>query len=690
MFPERSVRNLIHALQRLGEETGRGIGFLKAAGDEDFVSYAAFVGSVRRLLTVLTDAGFVEGEEVIIRVEDPKSFLIVFWACLAGRMIPIPLSAGNQPENKRKALRVWQQLGHPRLIDDTEGPQDDEGLYKEYGDSRFLYVGDLLNAAANSEASTLKEADGIAYVQYSSGSTEDPKGITLTHENLCVNIRAILSRSGTSGKDSILSWMPLTHDMGMICFHLCGIVAGIDQYIIPTGLFIRRPLQWIQAASDKKITQLYSPNFGLQFFLQAYKRALSSVNWDLSGVRIIYNGAEQISAKICREFITALQPHRLRPAVMFPGYGLAEASVAVTLPDPGDALSGYDIIRSSLQPGQPVAIARRGEGHPYFVEVGYPVANCAVRIMHSGKALPEGWLGDIEIKGGNVTSGYYKMPERTRELFSRDGWLKTGDLGFVMKGRLVIAARKKNMIVKNGFNYFLHDLESIVLRVSSLETGSFVITSCWNPTSEAEEVLVFVLFKKEFNLFLSLSDLIRRQLLAEAGLPVDQVVPVKKIPKTTSGKIQHYKLIELYLMGEYTAVLDTLQGHISGGGPAFVANDSLEAAVEMVCRRWWPDLSWDGDFWAFGMNSLQLIRFAEEIRKWSGREVTVADLYVYSCPRQLLEYLRLQGDAGEKGPALVAVDPQISYPVLPSQRKMWVLETDADRKGLFNISLTWN
>lgn len=561
ILPEDMTVNTV--LKRLADNDVNGITFITSADRQEFISYADFIESIEFCLYNLLEQGIVAGDELLIQVEDQQSFLTVFWSAMMGGIIAVPLAVGNQAEQQKKVLQVWRQLSRPWVVADAQGAKnlqklDDQGRsVANCMAQRSVDIGSLMLRRKRHTGVPAARPGDLAYVQYSSGSTGVPKGVLLTHSNLCANVSAILKRSGTTPTDSMLSWMPLSHDMGMICFHMCGIFSGVDQFIMPTGLFIRRPLLWMQVVSEKKVTQLYSPNFGQQFFLMALKKN-TAVDWDLSSVRILFNGAEQISPWVCREFLETLAPFGLKGNIMYPAYGLAEASVAVSLPDPSDELRTYAAERSSLRPGHPVLFSDDGNTATHFVEVGYAIPDCAVRITHAGNVLPEKWLGSIEIKGRNVTQGYYGFPEDADELFTPDGWLRTGDLGFLANGRLVFTGRTKNVIIINSQNYFPHDLENLLLSIPGIELGKLVITSCWNEGSQKEELLVFVNYKEDDENFLSLKQEISRKLITAVGLLVEKVIPVRKIPKTTSGKIQQYLLTDAYLAGEYDEVLERL------------------------------------------------------------------------------------------------------------------------------------
>ena len=250
--------------------------------------------------------------------------------------------------------------------------------------------------------------DDIAFIQFSSGSTSEPKGVILTHRNLTSNIDAIVSGIAARPDDASLSWMPLTHDMGLIGFHLTPLFEGVDHWLMPTALFVRRPGLWIAKTSEHKVSVTCSPNFGYMHYLKSHDPAKVAA-LDLSAVRIIFNGAEPISPDLCREFIAALAPVRLAANVMFPVYGLAEASLAVTFPSVGVPLAVETLARGTLGPGDIIrTMATGADDAVELVRVGRPVQGCELRIADElGNTVPPETVGRILIRGDNVSPGYY-------------------------------------------------------------------------------------------------------------------------------------------------------------------------------------------------------------------------------------------------------------------------------------------
>ena len=290
--------------------------------------------------------------------------------------------------------------------------------------------------------------------------------------------------------------MPLTHDMGLIGFHLVMFAARIEAHLMPTELFVRRPLLWLAIASEQRATILCSPNFGYRHYLKVLGDR-SPGQLDLSPVRLIFNGAEPISLELCEEFMERLAGVGLKRNAMYPVYGLAEASLAVSFPPPGRAWRALVLNRHALNVGEPrQPVAEPSRDALSLRQRGQPIAGCAVRIAGNDDAeLPDGTIGHILIRGENVTSGYFEEPQVNAQTFTADGWLRTGDIGLLVDGELYITGRAKEIIFVNGANYYPHDLENIASQAPGMELGKVVVAGVRPPGAEGDQLTVFVLHR---------------------------------------------------------------------------------------------------------------------------------------------------------------------------------------------------
>jgi len=686
---------LIDAWHTLGSQEDKGITFINGASEEHFVGYPELDAQARRALGYLQNKGLLPGDELVFQLEDNASFVVLFWACLLGKILPVPLSTGTQDDHKLKLVKVWQTLRNPYLVGDAPTLKRLENfcLAHEYAveweqiKNQHILIQDALAETQYGEPQSV-QAEDLAYIQYSSGSTGEPKGVMLTHANLIANAGDIAARSEIVDRDALLSWMPLTHDMGLICFHLTGVVSGISQYIIPTPLFIRRPLLWLEKASTHRASLLYSPNFGYQYFLDAFEGTEKKA-WDLSSVRLIYNGAEPISTALCHHFMETLAPYGLQPSVMFPGYGLAEASVAVTLPTPGAALTAYVVKRDRLNVGDSIEEITDPAGGVSLVEVGYPIDHCAVRICGTDdEPLAENVIGHIQIKGHNVTSGYYRNSQATSALLTPDGWVKTGDLGFMRNGKLVIAGRAKNLIIINGQNYYPQDIEKAAQAVEGVTLGKVVACGQRNYELAKDELFLFILFKNAVSEFLPLVTDIRNQVWNRIGLVVDQVIAVRKIPKTTSGKVQHFKLLEQYRAGAFDEQLSELKRLAQPAGK-YRCFDGLSTSEKLALI--WKELfsrvplSPDENFVQAGMNSMKATRLASVIAQALEVRISVKQLFEFPTLRQLSQWIDAQKP--QTLDAIESIEKQEYYEVSDAQQRFWVLDQYETEQSPFHLGL---
>ncbi|HBF36207.1 MAG TPA: peptide synthetase [Firmicutes bacterium] len=623
---------------------------VKSEHEERPVSYAQLYQKALQILFQFQDWGLKPGNEFLILIEERELFLAVFWACLLGKIIAVPLSAASNGENKLKILKIWSKLSNPHLIASQKFIEDLEKFTVEKNmalkdglKSKAFPVEHIQETVCEGRIFQASPED-IAFIQFSSGSTGDPKGVTLTHKNLLTNIKAIIQSAELTREDSTLSWLPLTHDMGLIGFHLVPLVLGINQSILPTSLFVRYPMMWLAKASQHKATLLSSPNFGYQYFLSFFKPECA-VNWDLSKVRLIFNGAEPISAKLCGQFTTEMRKFGLKENVIFPVYGLAEASLAVTFPPMGEKLIRVHLNRHYLAIGQAALETEEADQALTVVDVGYPVAGCSIRICDpENRVLAHGKIGYIQIKGANVTSGYYNDSQADARIISDDGWLNTGDLGFIRRGRLVITGRAKEIIFMNGQNYYPQDLERIAEEVDGIQPGEVVTFGVLNEERQNEDIILAVLFKKEVAKFLPLATTLKRHIRKQTGLEVKEIIPVKKIPKTTSGKFMRLKLKEMYQKGDFENIIREIGKLNPESLPLRKFNPADNIIEDQLLRilSWLlmdEDLTLDDNFLEMSCNSLILASFCAQIEKENIARISIVDLFSYPSIRKLAEYI---------------------------------------------------
>ncbi|MEO1054537.1 MAG: amino acid adenylation domain-containing protein, partial [Bacteroidota bacterium] len=687
--------NLVGALDS-ARKSGRnkGVTFIESSDHEKFITYDKLFDLATRMLGFLQSKGLNKGSELVFQLESNEQFLVTFWACILGKIIPVPLSVSGKEEHKLKLFKVWRQLNNAYLISDAKNlSRIGEMAHDEYDQTSqvdpthsYIDIDEANDWVEKGTATSGIRSEDIAYIQFSSGSTGDPKGVTLTHGNLVANTLDIVERSNMNSSDRALSWMPLTHDMGLICFHLSAIEAGIDQFIMPTGLYIRRPLLWMEKASLHKATLLYSPNFGYQYLLSAHNPS-QSYNWDLSNIKLIYNGAEPISVALCEQFVDRLATYGLRKKAIAPGYGLAEASVGVCISHYADDIKSYHLDREKTSIGD--AVIELEDNGIDFVEVGPPLESVGVRIAdHNDKDLPERHVGHIQIKGPNVTSGYYNQEEATKKLFTDDGWVRTGDLGFLANGRLVVTGRLKNIIIIGGQNYYPQDIELAVQTIEGIELGMAVACGVRSDDQVTDELVVFILFKKKTEAFLPIIQQVRTAIIDKVGLEADQVLAVRSIPKTTSGKVQHYKLIKEYRAGGFDKQIEEIQ-NLSGSNRQGVVQENLENSLQQMFKNALGlPLKLDENFLTLGLNSLQLTRAIARISRNFGVRISIKDIFANPTVNHLSQYLKGQSQTTSAPIEMVGDDR--SFPVTPAQSRFWALSKLNKGSSSLNIPLAFD
>lgn len=639
---------LIEILKQRSSQKEAGITFIDAGDHEKYLSYEELYNAALKGLSQLQKTGMKPKDELVFQVDDNQTFVVVYWACLLGGIIPVPLTIGQNDDHKHKLFNIWKVLNDPFVVTSASGLDRLEGFAQKYGledlysdiKSRVIDQAAIMASEENGEEYEADEND-VAFIQFSSGSTGSPKGVVLTHKNLITNVAAISAASGYTTGDSMISWMPLTHDMGLIGFHINPLYIGMNHYIMPTNLFVRRPALWLDKATEHKVTILCSPNFGYKYVLK-HCNITENNDWGLSSVRLLYNGAEPISVQLCHDFIEALSKFGLSRTAMCPVYGLAEASLAVSISNLKDEVISYNFDRHLLNFGDHVVVTEKDDNSVSFVNVGKAINNCQVRITNdNNEEIGDEVIGHVQIKGDNVTSGYYNNEEATKNTIVEDGWLRTGDLGFVKDGNLYITGRVKDIIFINGQNFYPHDIEGIAEQVEGIELNKIAVAGYFNPEKQKEEVVAFVFHRGSLDKFIPLLKELRSHINAGAGFEPDRIIPVKDIPRTTSGKLQRFKLLQQYKNGEFVEVENEINKLLEEAGlnePIVEPDNENEQKLSEI---WMGILGLDQvgvtqNFFEIGGNSLKAAEMSMAFAKTFQADLPLEVLYERTTIRELI------------------------------------------------------
>ena len=622
MFTANTLTELIEANRKVA----RNITYLEGDGDERSVAFGELYERALGILHHLQRLGARRGDKLILFLGSNEPFIDAFWAAMLGGIIPVPVALGISDEHRHKLLRIVRKLGSPFIYTDKKSLERMATFAAGVGEEKLFaamrarsFLVDELDDISRAGTISRAQPNDVAFIQFSSGSTSEPKGVVLTHHNILANCRGASEVAQFTEDDVSLSWMPLTHDMGLIGFHVFMFANRIHSHLMPTELFVRRPLLWLAFAARKRATILCSPNFGYRHYLKVLgERSVSDLDLDLASVRLIFNGAEPISAQLCEEFLNRLAPAKLRREAMFPVYGLAEASLAVSFAPPGAGVQSISLNRHRMTVGTAAQLVTRAAADAVtLVSVGRAIPYCRLRVTADDDVpQPDGHIGHIHIGGDNVTPGYYENPQANAEALTADGWLRTGDLGLIQEGALYISGRAKEIIFVNGQNYYPQDLEAIAQRAEGLELGKVVVAGARRPGAQTDELVVFVLHRGDLGDFLKVATQVSRLINEHTGLEVAQVVPVKRIAKTTSGKIQRHLLEESYVDGEFDAELTELaklreaqRGHSSR------SRTQIEETLQLICNAALEGkrVGIDDNLFELGASSLKLIEIHEQI-----------------------------------------------------------------------------
>ncbi|WP_298108922.1 AMP-binding protein [Bradyrhizobium sp.] len=562
------------------------------------LTYGQLAARARRIAAGLIEHDILPGDRVGVMLPTSVEYFVVFFGILYAGAIPVPIyppmRLSQLEEHLRRQTGILRNAGTSMLITPEEGLTL-AGLLGNLVESlhTVMTVPQVEASAKPVTLPQLQDANAIALIQYTSGSTGDPKGVVLSHANLLANIRALGVAMDASSADIFVSWLPLYHDMGLIGAWLGCLHFAVPLYVMSPLSFLVRPQSWLWAMHRYRATFSASPNFGFELCLAKITED-DIKGLDLSSLRMLVNGAEPVSVQTLRKFTERFARHGFPAQAMAPVYGLAESSVGLAFPPLGrlpvidrvnrDQLSIHGIAEAA-DPNDAAVLE--------IPACGQPISGHEIRVVdEAGYELGERREGRIEFRGPSATRGYFRNESKTRELLHGD-WLDTGDRGYMADGDIFVTGRIKDIIIRAGRHLYPQEIEEAVANVPGVHKGGVAVFGVPDRASGTERVVVLVETRE--------SDPAARAALQArahgvvtdvAGTPPDEIglAPPRTVPKTSSGKIRRSAARELYLSGRIGQTQPTLWWQLlrlalSSAGPRLRRLGRLLG--ENLYAAWW-------------------------------------------------------------------------------------------------------
>ncbi|WP_039011694.1 condensation domain-containing protein [Pseudomonas brassicacearum] len=652
-------------------------------------------------LAAALQARYAPGDRVLLMLPSSLDYARTFCACLYAGLIAVPLfpPPSRKPRHLDRVRNVVVDA-EPALI---LAPADYcEGLLELVeGRVDVLTVQDLGTPPASQWQRPAIDGSTVAFLQYTSGSTGSPKGVEVRQRNLIANVELMRQAYAFDEHGAMVNWLPLYHDMGLIGGMLAPLYSGMPCYLMASQTFVNAPSTWLQALSRYRATASFAPNFAYALCNRVVSDNLIA-QLDLSAWKHAINGAEPIHPGTLEAFAQRFAACGLNPLAISPGYGQAEATLCVSA-TPADALPVVlRLDKTVLETGR-VALATADAAAVEFVACGYPQAlhNIAIVDPHTFERCAADRIGEVWLKGPSNAESYWKNPEATREAFeariagSSEHYLRSGDLGFMHEGQVVICGRLKDLLILNGRNLYPHDIEFAITDAEpGIRTGRIAAFSEMDPALGREKLVIVAEPQRKFvdpahhpALFASMQNAVREA--ADCG--IDQIVLVQAgtIPMTTSGKIARQGARKQLAAGTLSIIAQSGGQHASHGETLDLAQFKRLVAetpqqAQVACRQWLeqtlhavnPYLSahFERSLIGQGLDSIGVADFAARLHRDLGWNLETQDLFGEITLEQWA--LALQGFLNEPAPTAEASTEQANLNQGHqsfAQRRLWFM-----------------
>jgi acyl-CoA synthetase (AMP-forming)/AMP-acid ligase II/acyl carrier protein len=613
-------------------------------------------------------------ERVLLLHPPGLEFVAAFFGCLYAGVVPVPVyPPGNPRHFARLEAIVADAEAHCVLTQSDFRGRLSSWLKQRGGRVSLMCTDQLLGEPGDRwKRETDSTPETIAFLQYTSGSTDQPKGVMVTHANLMANQRMIQQAFGHSEGLVVVSWLPIYHDMGLIGSLMQPLFLGGHCVLMSPAAFLQKPRRWLAAISSFRAQASGGPNFALRLCIKMVQGE-QKAGLDLSALDVLFCGSEPINAADLEEFAAAFRESGFRREALYACYGMAEATLLATGGTPGagpviEVVDADALARNiASSPAGDSTCSRRA-----VVGCGKAVDGEVVVIVdsdHAGaetdgreahRALEDGQVGEIWLRGPNVARGYWRKPELTRETFdgrlteaaSADGgpYLRTGDLGFLRNGELFVTGRIKDLIIIRGRNHYPHDIELTTQNCHPAfrATGG----AAFSVPSEGEERLIIVqeIDRHHHHEARAATALIRAAIVEEYEITPHAVVVVRQsgVPKTSSGKIQRRACARAYLEGSLPVVYEWREIPIvAETRPIDVLHarsreDIEDFLVQKLCSGLGissDDMDVSQPFSSFGLDSLRAVSLLDEVATWLGRSLSPTLFWDYPTISALAAHL---------------------------------------------------